>query len=47
MGRDVKIPWVGGSIYNGYRGKNTMVRVVDTPWVGGGIPWVGGSIYHG
>jgi hypothetical protein len=40
MGRGVKIPWVGGSIYHGKGGRYTMVRGVD-------IPWVRGSIYHG
>jgi len=40
MGRGVDKPWVGGSIYHGYGGQNTMGREVD-------IPWLGESIYHG
>ena len=54
MGRGVKIPWVGGSIYHGYGGRYSMGRGVDIPWVGVKIPWVGGKntmarglIHHG
>ena len=35
MGREVKIPWIGGLIYYGYRGQNTIDRGFDIPWVGG------------
>ena len=35
MGRGVKIPWVGGSIYHRQGGQNTIGRRVDIPWVGG------------
>ena len=55
MGRGVKIPWIGGSIYHWEGGQNTMDRGVNIPWIRGvDIPWVGhqntigrGSIYHG
>ena len=40
IGRGVKIPWIGGSIYHWEGGQITMDRGVN-------IPWVGGSKYHG
>jgi hypothetical protein len=40
IGRGVKIPWIGGSIYHWEGGQNTMDRGVN-------IPWVGGLNYHG
>ena len=49
MGRKVKIPWVGGSIYTMVRGvRYTMDMGINIPWVGGqntmdkgfDIPWV-------
>ena len=48
MDRGVKIPWIGGSIYHGYGGQNTMDRRgQNTMDSGVDIQWVGGSIYHG
>ena len=35
MGKGFNIPWVGGSIYHGLGGQNTMGRGVKIPWVGG------------
>ena len=29
------------------RGRYTMSKIIDIPWVGVKIPWVWGSIYHG
>ena len=47
MGKGVKIPWVGGSMYTIERGSKYHGRGVNIPWIGGvKIPWVGGSIYH-
>ena len=54
MGRGVKIPWIGESIYHGQGVQYTMGRGVDMPWLGGKIPWIEGRyimgrgpIYHG
>ena len=61
-GKGVNILLVVGSIYHRYggryamdRGRYSMGRGVDKPWVGGryaidmgvNMPWVEGSIYHG
>ena len=40
MDREIKIPWVGGSIYHGNGVRYTMGR-------GAKIPWIEGSKYHG
>ena len=40
MGREVKIPLVGGSKYHGYGGRYSIVRGIK-------ISWIGGSTYHG
>ena len=44
MGRGIKIPWIGGSIYHRYGGQHTMDRVVKVSWIGVDIPWVEGPI---
>jgi hypothetical protein len=37
MDRRFDIPWIRGSIYNGYGGQNTLGRGFDISWVGGSI----------
>ena len=45
MDRGVKIPWVGGSIYHGHGGQNTMGRGFNIAWIGGvKILWIGVKI---
>jgi hypothetical protein len=50
MGRGVKIPRVGGSIYHGLGGQHSMGRMVKMQWIGVQynmgrgvkLSWVGG-----
>jgi hypothetical protein len=43
---EIDIPWVGGLIYHGQCGQNTMGRGSIYHVLGVKITWVGESIYH-
>ena len=47
MGRGVKIPRVGGSIYHGLGGQHSMGRMVKMQWIGVQYNMGRGSNYHG